>query len=279
MAANETANAIQRTIDARYKDFADALQKSITVFGIGGDQGQRKKEFLQLATATDNLHEILADVDRPLWLREMMGATTNFRHNPDGAGGQQLLKVLLQVNGTIAPIKLLPGDHVDLDFDAIFDQLKRRHGLADLFDRLAQALTDIINSGEVESTTALAALQKMVAALRANRDGSQSSMESSFNYARFGWGLAIEYLKKVPGIEPAINAAEKEFAKGQEEIEAVKQEMRDAAMERLVAALPNLEKLAAFAAQLPALPPPKPSEFIEGEYEVRREPPSLPPAA
>jgi hypothetical protein len=279
MAANETANAIQRTIDARYNDFAEALQKSITVFGVGGDQGQRKQEFFRLAAATENLHEILADMDRPLWLREILKATTHFRGNPDGSGGAKLLKILLQVNGAIEPIILLPGDHVDLDFDAIFDQLKRQHGLAELFDRLAQALTDIIDSGQVESNTALAALQKMIAALRANRNGSQSSMESSFNYARFGWGLAIEYLKKVPGIEPAINAAEKEFAKGREEIEAVKQEMRDAAMERLVAALPNLEKLAAFAAQLPALPPSKPNEFIEGEYEVRKEPPSLPPAA
>jgi hypothetical protein len=257
VALKDTAEKIQRTVDAHFADFETALRRSIEVYGQGAPLDRRKQEFFALADAAQRLNDSLASPDRPAWLAPVIAATTKFKGSPDGEVGHQLLQTLIGSRKDIKPIQLVAESDEEFRFDAVFEQLRAKHKITELFDKMAAELTRIIESGDVDSSIALAVLRKMVAALKANR-------------------TVGELLKRIPVIQEAVAAYEKTAAQGEEEMDALHQDMQDEVLARIESSVPNIKKLAAIVKQMQALPP-STEGYIEGEFEVKKEQPSLPP--
>jgi hypothetical protein len=253
MALHDTAAVIQRTVNARYTAFKEAMDRAIEVYGIGGNADQRRASLSPLAAAAENLLDVLAEQDRPGWLHAILHAARAFKSSPEPGQGRILLQAIIAQSCHISPINLVVEPLQEYDFDSFFARLREKRNLPDIFDRLAAELTRIIESGEVDSAVTLAALQRMIAALRANREGSQSSMEASFDYVRFGWNFLGEFLKRIPGVQGFATAVEKTIAEGDAELTAVREDMRDEAHAILVANVPNIKRISQYVEQVPLL--------------------------
>lgn len=197
---------VRHQIDVLLTLFADSSKK----------QEERTAQAQKLATAAQDVLDILEVNDRPPWVLPMLNAARNYRTSGNTASGKELLKEILKFNKDIKPIKA-SVDSSEVSFDQVFQRLLREGNLPELFQQLIDQTEELINSGKIESVTILAALRRLLAVVQANKDGSFVAVAQTSFLARFIKNSGIEYLKLIPGIAPVVAGWEKTIGDIEEE--------------------------------------------------------------
>ncbi|RNL63556.1 hypothetical protein [Zhongshania marina] len=154
---------------------------------------------------------IISNDDHPNWLRQIKADLHNFlQHaNKTNASNRLMLSIIklspqieahrwaFDRNSTLNPVK----------FEEIFKEIYEGSNGPDLFQRLLDNLQGIVNSGEVDSITAIDALNKLIATIKANMRGTYFQAVGTTHFANsvlrnYLWKL----LKKIPAIGDFLDA-------------------------------------------------------------------------
>ncbi|MAT71190.1 MAG: hypothetical protein CMJ58_16890 [Planctomycetaceae bacterium] len=194
--------------------------------------------------------------DRPPWLKPIIATSHAFVVNPDDSNGRLLIRSIVDHYPSIKPIAV-DGDGIQpLDFDRIFAESRDSGELPHLFDELIALAEKIIQSGEIESLTALSALKYLIRTLEENRNGSYLAVSQSISLAAYFKNLLDVYLEKIPGIAEHREAYARTVRQAEQELQKTKQEIRDKISEEVRERLPKLGRLAEIAEQIDVLLPP-----------------------
>ena len=267
--ARDGSEVFTRMMEARFVEFAEALEKVIRGFGVGADASQRTTLVTELAARLEPIFENLAPGDRPQWLTAIRNAAKNYRDDPQPDYGFKLLKAITEHHHGIKRIGVAANG--DYAFDSVYERLRDAENVPELFDRLVREISAIIDSGLVEEIAAQRALEEIIAALKANRKGSWWATLYTSQYVRWGWRFARESLKRIPGLNEAIVATEQTLAEEEEAIERVRKGLEVEAYKALIEIAPQIKRLADKIPDAPRLPSPKTQvETIEDvDFEVK----------
>jgi hypothetical protein len=177
-----------------------------------GDLQLRGKKAKHLAESLHALSESLASNYRPGWIGTLYDHAHSFSLNTNSTQALQLLNVILRYHKAIQDQDwaFTQEEAKPLSFDEIFESLKAESRLDELYDFVIKVLEKIIESNEVDSVTLLQHLERLIATLKANQNGTLRSKVWSWTFVRqFMKHYTIGLLKKTPGIGPAVEALEK----------------------------------------------------------------------
>ncbi len=120
-----------------------------------------------------------------------------------------LLQALIATSSDVAQHKwsFQAADGVGVDFESLYEARYKDSKAPALFEKLLDLLQKIVDSGEVDSVKAIAALEKLIATIRANMRGTyfQTVGMSHFTFAlmrNYLWAV----LRKVPAIGTLLEA-------------------------------------------------------------------------
>ena len=251
-----------RTLRERYAAFRDALVELISRFAQG-----KQPEITEAAKKTLRLGELFRDNiavgDRPKWLDPLIDAAFKRSQGPATHLSQECLTAIIRYFHCL-PSRFEPDDdsRTIYNFDAIYSRYRDEYRIPELFDQLVELLVKIIESGEIESVTALNALRQLLDTLKANRDGSYVAASQTIRQSRYVFNLCIGLLKCVPVLKVFVEA----YEKTQDELEAGFEKVNNAIdSERLriiSETIPRLERLANASGYILALPP---AQSADGE--------------
>ncbi|MBN1393846.1 MAG: hypothetical protein JW959_02290 [Pirellulales bacterium] len=221
-----------RTLGDRYDAFKQYLDKTVSSFATSTDV-QRYRNADQLASAGRDILNILVKSDRPPWIQPITEAAEAFSQQKNSAQGERLLKMAVQHYHEVGPI-VIADDSSTYDFDKLYERLRDEGKLPELFDKMIDAVSKMVESGEIDSVTVVDALRRLLNILKANRNGSYVAVTRSLDYAKFIRNIGIEFLKRIPGIREAVNAYEKTLEEAEGERQNLEQQLRDDSLHAII---------------------------------------------
>jgi hypothetical protein len=189
---------IERSLNELYHALQQQLGECVQLFGRGGPYASRKTAAQDLHTACHDLQRLLTEKDQPEWLKQLSSAADVFARysSQDEEQSVRFFRPLLAHYNSACPINFdNSGKH---DFDKLYERLRNERGIPELFDRMVVALTSMIQSHEIESITVLDALHKVLALLKANRNGSYLATAKSIGFAIYLKHLIRKSIQKLP---------------------------------------------------------------------------------
>lgn len=198
MASNPSVAAFQRTLEERYGAFAKALQNALFAFASDLNIQSRLEKINRLCASLHELHDHLADADRPEWLAQINGSANHFEKERSADRANHLLMSIVKRYPSIRPIDISGDSATAIDFDELYERFRDDGRLPELFDELMDIVVRIIDSNAVDSLTALDTLKQILDLLKANRDGSYLAAKESISVARYLKHLADVVLDKIP---------------------------------------------------------------------------------
>lgn len=252
MSQNQSVAAFRRSLDNRFNDLKAALQKTMDAFAVAPSIEARKEANAELYRAAKDLRDLLHDADRPKWLGSILVASKQFNSHPGDQTSRQFINAVAAQFPFIQPIVVDTDASETLDFDALFQKQRDEGTLPQLFDKLIELASKIIESGEVESITALDALKQLVEILKANRNGSYLAARQSLSTSRYLKHLANVVLEKVPVLKELREAYDRTNAEAEAEFERIEQGIRDETLEAIKDRLPRVDRLPSYAEQTTA---------------------------
>lgn len=257
MDENDSFATFRRTIDKRYQAFRTALDHTLAYFADGNNDLKLAKA-KELQKASHYLQDILDEQDRPAWLNPIQTTVDVYLRDKSKDSARSLLSQIAAVFSSVRPISLRVEAESPYDFDRLYARLREQCQIPQLFEKLVQEITSIIESGEVETVTVLSALRQMVAVLKANRGGSYASTIGSFNFVTFVNNFIVIALKRIPGIKEAVEAYQETIKEAETAFQKLEQDLRDEMQTVVIERLPNLERVPLLIeTQHAALPTPK----------------------
>lgn len=223
-------------------------------------EAQRFAQAESLDQATESLCTIIVEKDWPQWLTELRQAVTEFLGTQNEQTLRQLIATIARHLYSVNQQNVLP----DVDsgstyrFDEFYEQARNQAKLAELFDAHIQAITALIDSGEIESVTVLNALIQLVAILKANRNASYASVKQTVFLARFIQNSVMIALKQIPGLGILVEAAEKTLNETEHGLDDLDRDMKALLLSAVRRHLPRIESASTIIEQqVRALPAPK----------------------
>lgn len=214
----------ERSIKQLCYAFEQQLMTCIKVYGSTNFSVQAIRAAAEgLSEAGEDLKRALVESDWPPWLTPLTESADKLARgqaNPD-----LLLHNIITYQHLVKPIEVVSTDAYD--FDKLFKRLRDEGRLKELFADMIKAVAQMIDSGEIENIYVLQALNKLLALLKANRDGSYLAMARTFDYAIFVKTLVVEVAKKVPGVAEFATAFEKAVNASGEEMHKLENGLRD----------------------------------------------------
>lgn len=209
MPTNPSVDFVMRAVDERLGVLKKQLVQLSEV--LVRDKRDQKVEHAQTVLRTaENLTQVLAESDVPPWLREIISQLRNFVANPTRS---ELIQTLLnewQVIQTHRWTFEAASEALPIDFDQVYRDCREHSRVPELFDQLIELLEQIAGCDEVDSLRAIDSLQRLVATLKANRNGSYYSVVCSWQFGRaLLRNYLIELLKSTPILREVVNALEK----------------------------------------------------------------------
>jgi len=191
---------------AEFKKIVDAVHST---FGNTTPNENRKKIAQSLLTSARNLLDILPSSRRPGWLTGISQAASTYVNSTNAISGQELLRTIAVNFHRLDVESLIPSANVELDFDALYAELRASSELPQLFDKLIELTSELIATGEIDNVYILDGLERLRDVLKANKNGSYAADQECSRVASFLKDLAAEALKTNPTLEPIVNAWEK----------------------------------------------------------------------
>jgi hypothetical protein len=209
MTSDESFEVYKRLLSERLERCRSTLQGMLMAFGSTSLETRNTAagEFLR---ALQNLAEIITEQDRPKWLNPLTGSAHNFMAQQDESRTNALLQSIVKYFSAVLQSRTDERlAHSPFDFDRLYVELRDEKRLSELFDAHIDALTRIIECGEIDSNSILAALRELVEVLTANRKGSLPAVRESVIFSRFVYHSVMIALKKLPVVGTLVEAAEK----------------------------------------------------------------------
>lgn len=230
----ESVEVFRRTLNARFRSFKSELDATLKAFSEKKDE-QSRGFAEKLAHAGRDLESILSNNDLPAWVLPITNAAKAYAANPQHDGPRwQLLQVAMNFYPSVKPIGELTASHSVYDFDKLYDTLLKEGSLPELFQRMIDVVSQIIESGQVDSLTVTRSLEKLLAILKANQNGSYVSVWQSFSFSKFLFNCAIGYLKSIPTIKVFLEAWEKTIEEGERKIAQLQASLQAESLRLLV---------------------------------------------
>lgn len=197
-------------LNERFEHFKAIL--GILLDAFGRNKPEDKVSACQSAhTALNRLIEILPNHYRPAWMQKLSERFVLYveRHaNP--AEGRALLDAIL-ANYTALNSEnfqsVAAKKDSSVDFESLYKESLATTHVSALFDRLIGEIETLIQSGAVEKVKAVKALEKLLASLRQNRNGSLLAIMLSRQWAgRLFSNVVRENLSSIPLAGPTFAA-------------------------------------------------------------------------
>jgi hypothetical protein len=241
MQNNEAYQIFLREVLRRANTFKKTMDQMI--IGMGATTSESRREKAQvLLNAAEELCNILPEKDRPPWLMPLREAVGRFVHNFNDSNAESLISEIIRRSATVIPSQVLPtgGGPSPYEFDRFYDKARTEAKITELFDAHIDAVAKIVDSGEIESVTALNALIQLAAALKANRNASYSAVKQTVFLAKFIQNVVLVGLQKVPGIGILVEAAEKTLKDTEDGLDRLEREMESQVESAVREALPRV---------------------------------------
>ena len=148
---NPSVEAFLRFVDERYNDFKNRLSELMQVLCMkdSNEKAQKAKAALE---AAKSLKTALAASDRPSWLQPFTHALQSYQ--PDHP---HLARALIDAIGNHCAAANAHqwafdfSDEKPFDFDGLYDRYEAESKIPELFDKLVALLTEIVQSGQIDS--------------------------------------------------------------------------------------------------------------------------------
>ena len=210
---SDSESRLQRLVEEKHRAVLtdlNGLRRSYAT--LNRDQALQLSK--KLVLSLQGLKTVLAASDQPEWLPNLLDSTQRFINTPqDGQVLNEHYAVLLSTHGLAASTKWhfahdLPDALVD--FDAIVEKLVADSRIDELLDKLIATLSDILTSDAIDSRRATEALQVLLKTLQESKEKSFYHQALAFRFVRtYGRHLSKEFLKKIPGVSPFVEAWDK----------------------------------------------------------------------
>lgn len=165
----------------------------------------------QLLGALATLRNNLASKDVPSWLGQLEKSLTHFKDSPDTLEFRTgLLERLTACRPLIASHQWNFSEGADpsvIDFDSISKDAKSESRIPEIFDSLIKLLQECLDSNELDSVKARAAIERLLATLRAKESRTLFGMITTSRFTQqFIRNWLIGELKKLPIAGGAVEA-------------------------------------------------------------------------
>jgi uncharacterized protein YaaR (DUF327 family) len=162
-------------------------------------------------TALNRLMEILPSHYRPGWMQRLDAHFTSYMaHSTEPAEGRALLDAVLENYAAMRSENfqtVAEKKDFSVDFESLYKEAYNTTRVSALFDRLIGEIETLIQSGAVEKVKAVKALEKLLASLRQNRNGSLLAIMLSRQWAgRLFSNVVRENLSSIPLAGPTFAA-------------------------------------------------------------------------
>lgn len=242
MTTNESLNFFLRLIKEKHNNLISLSNELLRTLS-GEDLSAKKSIAKNTLSSASDLRALISNNDVPPWLNDLLNYLNNFVN-----GNWTSFDLLSNFINT----KTLLENHewvfngesgTAFDFDSIFEHFKNESKLPELFDQIISLLTDINDSGEIDSVTMLNALGKVVATIKKCKDGSYFSLNSAWEFLlAFLKNYMWEELSKLPVLGSAMEALEKTIKETNEEMFKLHMQVQDemkSTVEREIKVLAN----------------------------------------
>lgn len=198
----------QRTLDEKTREAREAVQNCVVAF-LAASTNSRSTAATEAYESVGRIIEMLHQSDRPAWLTDLH---SNLRvavsNHGDANGIRSVQKIANSLQNSLNRHKWRLADMSaadGFDFDAVFNKYKNENRIPELFDEIINALTAIIESGEIDSVRALDELKRVVATLQNARNGSYFATRNAwFFVATWFKNTGWEMLGDIPVLGAAV---------------------------------------------------------------------------
>jgi hypothetical protein len=160
-------------------------------------------------SGVDGLLKGLSKEDRPRWANQLHQALRQYLQVPDRQGaGYKLLKSIIAVYPVMREHSWsFSSDEPAIDFEGIYQRFINESRVPELFDTLVEKLTDLVESGNIDSVRVIRALEQVIATLRRSSRGSYFATRGAWEFASAAFrNFLWEALSDVPGVGAAVRA-------------------------------------------------------------------------
>lgn len=149
---------------------------------VGEDAEYKKATCQAVLGMTGAMIDLLSSSDVPAWLTSINATLTAYRDNRLAA--DEFLQNLLTTQDALTSHDWNSSDleGLNLDFDSIYQRYKRANRLSELFDKIIQILEQILADANFDSVSRRRDLEKVVATLKRNKDGSYFSLLGAWQF-------------------------------------------------------------------------------------------------
>ncbi len=172
------------------------------------DKELKNKVVEKLLTDLQSLIDVVPQEGRPNWIGRLVSFSRNYYKSKDTS---TLLKQILTIHSEIMNHNWRFDQTGDLgfNFDAIFNKYKKESRLNDLFDSIVKILEKMISDGHIDSIRVLESLNKIIATIKRNKNGSYFSIMSTWQFfLHFMKNVLWEELTSIPVLGTLLKALE-----------------------------------------------------------------------
>ncbi|WP_306599186.1 hypothetical protein [Geothrix sp. 21YS21S-2] len=188
---------------------------------VSSSEQNKEQRILQTRESVALIWSLLADRDRPQWLKSLMDLLSRPRSAfPYG----NLIDAIMPLRETAMNHQWVFSEGVEdsIDFDEVFERHRKESKLGELFDEVVNIMTRIIEAQGMDSRVIEAVLRRLILLIQKNRNGSFSALPT---WLKFIIGVlknfVIEELRSIPVLGPLVTALEKTFEEIQDEVSIV----------------------------------------------------------
>ena len=237
------------SIDAFFRTFKELHSKLIQSFYamidlFSSNNHRAKVDAAQLTLeALANLESILSQQDRPDWIGQLRAPLREIVMNPSHESlPAQKIRHIIKFGAVIEDerwnfLNVPKGDPIQ--FDDIYDEYYKASKIPDLFDRMMTDLREILGTGLIDSRSAHEAIERLIATIEKNSNGSFFATIQTKNFAgklikNMTWGG----LSDLPIVGGILGGIQKTFDEIESEYEDVQSKINARLDERTKVVIP-----------------------------------------
>jgi hypothetical protein len=265
MVQAKSIDAFKRSLDERFRILLTDLGAVVDAFASNAPDS-RVGPITKLVEAARDIHDYLSDQDRPPWLVQLYRTGQAYLTHQTTDHLTTFLNTLLKHYPSIRAIQF-DDDAPIVKFDELFERYRDEGRLPELFDELITIVSDIIQTGEIDSAMALDALRQIVDLLRANRHGSYLAVRSTISLTRYLKNLIAVVLDDIPVIKQLREAFERTVEQSEQELEKIEARITRETLCVIASRVPQIKRLPNYGVDKVTLSVPLalPSPSIDGE--------------
>jgi len=248
MDQNVSASLLLNLVHEKYNTIKSRLSSMLNALSENNHKAKLDESVLLHDSAMD-LANILATSDRPNWLNEIIASTNEFtsqHQDPNSivsGSSWNLLQRLMKIYQPALSHKWNFSNHkgaYHYDFDSIYQKYRDESDLESLFGALIESLETMVNSGEIDSITAINSLRELIEILEENKSSSYFSTLTTWEFVKsFTYNLVWEQLDSIPGIKPMRKAFEKTLSDTDIELKLLHKNIADEIKEKYKVTIEN----------------------------------------